>query len=110
VVYKKKESDTKKRIYTILLQKLVFHPDPMEAARQLYQEHPHFLNEKLIPVQQVAQLIKKIQAVTNAEGDEYEEEPYNQVPKKQLFKNKNYDFNDEDDFDDDDHPQLNHSR
>lgn len=62
MVYKKKDGDTKKRIYTILLQKLVFHPDPLEAARQLYQEHPHFLNEKLIPVQQVAQLIKKIQA------------------------------------------------
>jgi hypothetical protein len=36
IVYKKKETDTKRRIYTILLQKLVFHPDPEEAARQLF--------------------------------------------------------------------------
>lgn len=73
IVYKKKDTDTKKRIYTILLQKLVFNPDPMDAARQLYAEHPHILNEKLIPVAQIAQLVKKIQAVTNADGEDFEE-------------------------------------
>jgi hypothetical protein len=48
---------------------LVFHPDPEEAAKQLFAEHPHFLNEKLISVAQIAQLIQKIQAVTNADAD-----------------------------------------
>lgn len=107
IVYKKKEGDTKKRIYTILLQKLAHHPNPEEAARQLYQEHPHFLHEKLIPVVQITQLIKKIQAYANTE--DFDEEPFN-ARGKQMPKGKNYQFDDDDFDDDDDHPHLNNSR
>jgi hypothetical protein len=48
-------------VYTILLQKLILHPDPEEAARQLYLEHPHILREDKIPLQRIASLIAKIQ-------------------------------------------------
>lgn len=48
-------------MYTILLQKLVLHPYPDEAAEQLYREHPHILKEDKIPKKKVAALIAKIQ-------------------------------------------------
>ena len=38
-----KVTDTKKKVYNILLQRLVMNPNPMEAAEQLYLEHPHIL-------------------------------------------------------------------
>jgi hypothetical protein len=49
-----KATDTKKKVYTILLQKLIFYPDPEEAARQLYLEHPHILREDKIPMHKIA--------------------------------------------------------
>lgn len=108
VVYKRKDSDTKKRIYTILLQKVVFNPDAEEAARQLYLEHPHVLNEKSIPLQQVVQLIRKIQAVLGAEQDEDYEDFGQGQPRKQLFMDQYPD--DEFDYEEEEHAQLNHSR
>jgi hypothetical protein len=71
--YKQRPSDTKKKVYTILLQKLVFHPDPEEAARQLYREHPHILKEDKIPIIKIAGLIAKIQdeLQLGQEGDYY---------------------------------------
>ena len=59
--YKQKASDSKKKVYTILLQKLVLHPYPDEAADQLYKEHPHILKEDVIPKKKIAALIAKIQ-------------------------------------------------
>jgi hypothetical protein len=41
--YKNKDTDEKKKVYTIVLQRLILNPNPMEAARQLYLEHPHIL-------------------------------------------------------------------
>ena len=61
VHYKSREADTKKKVYTILLQKLVLHPDPEEAADQLYLEHPHILRESKIPKNKISTLIAKIQ-------------------------------------------------
>lgn len=37
VEYKIKETDTKRRLYSILLNKLVFNPNPVEVARKLYE-------------------------------------------------------------------------
>lgn len=36
VEYKVKETDTKRRLYSILLNKLVFNPSPKEIAKKLY--------------------------------------------------------------------------
>jgi hypothetical protein len=54
--------DQKKKIYMILLKKLVLHPDALEAAKQLYLEHPHILKEDKIPLTKIAALIEKIKA------------------------------------------------
>jgi hypothetical protein len=59
--YKQRPNDPKKKVYTIILNKLILHPDPFEAAKQLYREHPHILREDKIPVKKIADLIKKIQ-------------------------------------------------
>jgi hypothetical protein len=75
VHYKLKASDTKKKVYTILLQKLVLHPYPEEAAEQLYKEHPHILKEDKIPKHQIAALIAKIQKELGI-GEDYEEDYY----------------------------------
>uniref|UniRef100_A0A1J3IU96 Uncharacterized protein n=2 Tax=Noccaea caerulescens TaxID=107243 RepID=A0A1J3IU96_NOCCA len=72
--YKQRPSDTKKKVYTIILQKLVLHPDPEEAARQLYREHPHILKEDKIPVHKIASLIAKIQEELQLNGDYYDED------------------------------------
>jgi hypothetical protein len=69
--YKQRPSDTKKKVYTILLQKLVLHPDPEEAARQLYREHPHILKEDKIPLHKIATLIARIQEELQLNGEEY---------------------------------------
>ena len=61
VHYKNKASDSKKKVYTILLQKLVLHPYPDEAADQLFREHPHILKEEKVSKKKVASLIAKIQ-------------------------------------------------
>lgn len=59
--YKSRPSDEKKKVYTILLQKLVLHPYPDEAAEQLYKEHPHILKEDKIPKKKIAEMIVQIQ-------------------------------------------------
>ena len=76
---KQRPNDAKQKAYTILLQKLAFHPDPLEAARQLYREHPHILKEDKIPIGKVADLVAKIQQQLQLddeddyEGEEFEE-------------------------------------
>ena len=75
VHYKTRASDSKKKVYTILLQKLVLHPYPEEAADQLYLEHPHILKEERIPKKKIVELIVKIQKELGI-GEEYEEDYY----------------------------------
>jgi len=58
-----------------LLQKLVLHPYPDEAAEQLYKEHPHILKEDKIPKKKIASLIAKIQHELGI-GEEQDEEYY----------------------------------
>ena len=80
-------------MYTILLQKLVLHPDPEEAARQLYREHPHILKEDKIPLHKIATLIARIQEELHLNdgdyyGEDYEEsgEEYVPPPQKEPVK------------------------
>lgn len=51
---------------------MIIHPDPEEAARQLYLEHPHILREDKIPVHKIAALIVKIKEELQI-GDEEDE-------------------------------------
>jgi hypothetical protein len=71
--YKQRASDTKKKVYTILLQKVVLNPDPEEAARQLYREHPHILKESKIPLHKIATLVARIQEELQLNGDYYDD-------------------------------------
>jgi hypothetical protein len=73
VHYKLRANDTKKKVYTILLQKVVLNPDPEEAARQLYREHPHILKESKIPIHKIATLIARIQEELQLNGDYYDD-------------------------------------
>ena len=61
IEYKVKDTDTKKRVYTIVLNRLIQHPNPTEIARQLYDEHPQILNDKVIPLAQISRLVEIIQ-------------------------------------------------
>lgn len=76
VHYKQRANDTKKKVYTILLQKLVLHPDPEEAARQLYREHPHILKEDKIPLHKIATLIARIQEELHLNDGDYYADDY----------------------------------
>lgn len=49
VYYKNRDKDDKKKVYTILLQRLIFNPDVEEVVNQLYREHGHILKEDKIP-------------------------------------------------------------
>ena len=49
VYYKSKGKEQKKKVYTILLQRLVLNPNIDEIVDQLYREHPHVLKEDKIP-------------------------------------------------------------
>jgi hypothetical protein len=86
--YKQKPSDAKKKVYTILLQKLVLHPDPEEAARQLYHEHPHILREDKIPLHKIAALIAKIQEELQIgdEDEDYYGEEYEESGEHMEYK------------------------
>jgi hypothetical protein len=43
VLYKQKVTDPKKKLYKILLNKLIYNTNQEEVAKQLYLEHPHIL-------------------------------------------------------------------
>lgn len=53
---------------------MVLHPDPEEAARQLYREHPHILREDKIPVHKIATLIARIQEELQLNGEYYDDD------------------------------------
>jgi len=72
--YKSKPNDVKKKLYNILLNNIVLNPDPLQAAYQLYQEHPHILKQEKIPVNKIAQLILKIQNELQINCEEPDEE------------------------------------
>lgn len=52
---------------------MVLNPDPEEAARQLYREHPHILKENKIPLHKIAALVAKIQEELQLNGDYYDD-------------------------------------
>ncbi len=49
-------------------------PNPMEAAEQLYLEHPHILKQDKIPKERIAALIQDIQRKHKIIGDYDDEE------------------------------------
>ena len=67
VAYQNKAGDQKKKVFTILLQNLIFNPNIDEVVNQLYREHSHILVEDRIPKEKVAKLIAQIQEDLNEE-------------------------------------------
>lgn len=65
--------DGKKKVYTILLHKLVFNPNVEQITQQLYKEHPHILKEDKVEPRKITEFLRKIQVSLNIDDDEEDE-------------------------------------
>lgn len=97
----------------------MFNPNPVEVAKKLYEEHPHVLSEKVVPVDQISRLVEIIQQNLEFEEEEEDDEEDYGLGVGAKGKEQNHHKNQarkymqdefDRDFEEDDNPKLNHSR
>ncbi|CAD8162279.1 unnamed protein product [Paramecium octaurelia] len=89
LLYKRSIQENKKKVYNIHLQNLIRLDDEVEITKQLFDEHPEFLDPDIIEPEQVLGLVQKLiefrQIMERDDENEYEEEETDSQIIEEMF-------------------------